>query len=822
MKPPTGLLALLCLAGFSLAATASEASKPVWRSELLTQGLVEIDVKLDGVRELWLVVNDGGNGIAYDWANWIEPRVETADGTIKLTELQWKSAQSGWGKPHVGKNCEGRPMSTDGKTFEEGIGVHSNSVIRYELPAGARRFTAKAALDDGGTSQGGGSSVIFMVFTAEPPRAAISPTPAGSDRGTGWDAALASSAQSLLPEDLEATLFASEPILINPTNIDVDARGRVWVTEGSNYRRYAGTRPEGDRIVILEDTTGDGRADLAKTFYQHPEIDSALGICVLGNSVIVSCSPHILRLTDTTGDDKADQREVLFSGISGQQHDHGAHAFVFGPDGKLYFNIGDAGRQLKTPDGQPVVDLAGNEVSDRGQPYRKGMVFRCNPDGSQLEVLGHNFRNNYEVAVDSFGALWQSDNDDDGNKAVRINYVMEFGNFGYTDERTGAGWSSERTNRESEIPDRHWYQNDPGVVPNLLITGAGSPCGITVYEGKLLPERFRNQMIHCDNGPRVVRAYPVEKSGAGYTATMENLMTSTDGWFRPSDVCVAPDGSLYVADWHDPGVGGHGMGDNDLETMRGRIYRIAPPGHKATAPKLDLKTPAGRIEALCSPNSATRYLAWTAYREMGAAAINELNGLWKSAGDDPLTARHRVRALQLLVRIDGQGPRVAEALADPNPDIRVAGLRITRSIGLDLIAPLEKLVNDPAPEVLRECAIALRGHDSPKAPQLWAALAKRHDGSDRWYLEALGIGAHGNEAAFFDAWLAEVGDGWDTPAGRDIIWRSRAPKAATHLAKLILSEATPEAEKPRYIRSLDFISGPEKDAALIEMLGAGL
>jgi hypothetical protein len=93
---------------------------------------------------------------------------------------------------------------------------------------------------------------------------------------------------------------------------------------------------------------------------------------------------------------------------------------------------------------KPVIDLDGNEVNSHGKPYRMGMVFRCNLDGSEVETLAWNFRNNYEVCVDSFGTVWQSDNDDDGNKGVRINYVMEYGNFGYTDEMTGAGWGAKR------------------------------------------------------------------------------------------------------------------------------------------------------------------------------------------------------------------------------------------------------------------------------------------------------------------------------------------------------------------------------------------
>src|ERR1041385_3630852 len=472
-------------------------------------------------------------------------------------------------------------------------------------------------------------------------------------------------------------------MLVNPTSIDIDHRGRVWVCEGANYRvseqmkrPWGVQRPGGDRILILEDTNGDGRADKATVFYQDMEVNAALGICVLGNKAIVSCSPHVFVLTDTDGDGVADKRELLFTDIKGNDHDHAVHAFQFGPDGKLYFNFGNAGDHLRLPGpslkeiplhgpiakeemmtGPVAMDPEGNRVvADGKNHYREGLVFRCNPDGSQVEVLGWNFRNNFEVAVDSFGTLWQSDNDDDGNKGVRINYVMESGNFGYKDEKTGAAWKVPRTGWEEEIPSRHWHQNDPGVVPNLLQTGAGSPTGLCIYEGKLLPEIFRGQMIHCDAGPRVVRAYPVKNSGAGYSAEMVNILTTEDTWFRPSDVCVAPDGSLIVADWNDGGVGGHNMADPTLATMTGRLYRIAPKGHKPSVPKIDLASAQGCVAALQSPNNATRYLAWTKLHEMQGAAEKELVKLWN--GSD---ARLRARALQLLARISGSEKRYVEA-----------------------------------------------------------------------------------------------------------------------------------------------------------------
>lgn len=619
-----------------------------------------------------------------------------------------------------------------------------------------------------------------------------------------------------LRDGLEATLFASEGRVVNPTNMDIDDRGRVWITEGVNYRPDLNpgnpVNEEGDRIVILEDTDGDGTADSEKVFYQGREVDSALGIMVLGNRVFISRSPYVYIFSDTTGNDEADTMEVLFSGIGGEQHDHGVHAFVFGPDGRLYFNSGDAGTQIHDADGNIIVDMAGNEVRTDGQPYRKGMVFRTNPDGSEFEVLGHNFRNNYEVAIDSYGTLWQSDNDDDGNRSVRINFVMEYGNYGYTDEVTGAGWRSPRIHMEEEIHRRHWYQNDPGVVPNLLDTGAGSPTGILIYEGNLLPEIFHNQMIHSDAGPNVVRAYPVEPEGAGYRASVEEMMKGVDNqWFRPSDVTVAPDGSVFVADWYDPGVGGHQV--RALED--GRIYRIAPENTPYRVPAVDYSTPESSVEALKSPNHATRAKAWLRLNEWGEEAEEALLALWNSGEPDRL----RARALWLLSGLEGSGAEyLSQALSDPNPDLRITGLRAARLLDLDLIPILEELVDDPSPQVRREAAIALRHHDSSRAAGLWAELAQQYDGEDRWYLEALGIGADRQWDRYFEQWLALRDGEWNDSAGRDIVWRARADAAVPMLATIIKDSSIPDEEKPRYFRAFDFHSPERIESTIFSLL----
>jgi putative membrane-bound dehydrogenase-like protein len=625
--------------------------------------------------------------------------------------------------------------------------------------------------------------------------------------------------QMKVAEGLAFSLYAMEPEVVNPTDIDVDSKGRVWVCEGANYRvwqKWGKQRAGGDRIQVFEDTDGDGVADKVTTFYQGDEINAALGICVLGDKVYVSRSPDVFVFEDKDGDLKADGKPTkLFTGIQGVDHDHGVHAFVFGPDGRLYFNMGNEGKEVNLPAGGRAKDEEGNEIVTNGKPYRMGLALRMNPDGS-IEVAGHNFRNNYELAVDSFGSIWQSDNDDDGNRGVRINYVMEHGNFGYVDEMTGAGWGQQRTGWETEIPLRHWHLNDPGVVPNLVQTGAGAPTGIMVYEGDLLPEVFRNQVIHCDAGARVVRAYPVEKSGAGYSASITNLLWSDDSWFRPSDVAAGPDGSLYVADWNDAGVGGHYMADQSLETMTGRIYRVAPAGKKATVPTWDLASAKGAVEALKSPNQATRYLAWQALHGMGAKAGKELGRLWKSPNP-----RFRARALHLLARIPGEQAKWVDAAAkDADADIRITGLRIAVEEGAAIAPLVERLAHDSSAQVRRECALALRHSKAPEAPALWAALADQHKAGDRWELEALGIGADSQWDAYLGAWLKLKGSAWNTAAGREIVWRSRSKQTPDLLVGILADKTLPPAERDHYMRSFDFLSGPEKDAALVKLLTA--
>ena len=300
----------------------------------------------------------------------------------------------------------------------------------------------------------------------------------------------------------------------------------------------------------------------------------------------------------------------------------------------------------------------------------------------------------------------------------------------------------------------------------MLQTGAGSPAGICVYEGRLLPKRFWDQVIHCDPGPNAVRAYPATTDGAGYSASIDPIMTGTgDKWFRPIDPCVAPDGSLFVTDWYDPGVGGHQQQDR----AHGRLFRIAPLGSEYTVPKFDYSTAKGAADALRNPNLAVRYKAWTALHKMGAQAEPELLKMYSDSNP-----RYQARALWLLGKIDGRQSHYVElAMNDSNPDIRITAIRLAKQLGMTPSQVCQKLADDPSAAVRRSLALALAFDSSDTMPAVWGKLAAAYDGNDRWYLEALGIGSDQRAEECYDAWLAAVDGRWDTPSGHDIAWRVR-------------------------------------------------
>ena len=351
-----------------------------------------------------------------------------------------------------------------------------------------------------------------------------------------------------MPEGLEVTVWAQSPMLKNPTNIDIDAAGRIWVTEGVNYRRHKERDPKGDRVMVLEDTDGDGRADKSTPFVQEPTLVAPLGIAVIGNKVIVSNAPDLIVYTDVDGDrvfnPAVDKREVLLTGFDGRNHDHALHSVTFGPDGRWYFSQGNAGAHFtdrggKTfrvgsaynpvPDGgaQPVFgspppSYAGAK-SDDGHVYVGGFSARMQSNGMGVEILGFNFRNSYEQTVTSFGDIFHNDNDDP--PACRTTYLMEYGNLGFFSRDGKRYWNADRRPGQS-IPTAEWRQEDPGVIPSGDVYGGGAPTGIVFNEGDGLGKKWRGLLLSAEAARNTIFGYFPKAQGAGYQLDRMNFLTS--------------------------------------------------------------------------------------------------------------------------------------------------------------------------------------------------------------------------------------------------------------------------------------------------------
>ncbi len=647
-----------------------------------------------------------------------------------------------------------------------------------------------------------------------------------------------------VPPGVTVNLWSQSPLLFNPTAIDVDARGRVWVAEGVNYRRWGGRNPglehpRGERIVVLSDFHGDGRGSHAEVFVEDPDLVVPLGIAVFGNRVFVSCSPNLYVYTDDDLDGKSDRRATFLTGFGGHDHDHGLHSVVYGPDLRLWFNAGNAGPHLVQDrggfhlrsgslyrDGGAV--LADNKpglVSSDGRVWTGGLVLSIDEDGSGLAVHSHNFRNNYELALDAFGNVFQSDNDDDGNRACRALWCLEGGNHGYFSADGARMWGADRRPGQ-DTWNAHWHAEDPGVVPPGLRLGAGGPTGVAVYESDRLGAWLDGRLLCADAGAGKVYALRPRAAGAGFefepgvliAARATNDDGERRGWFRPSDVCAAPDGTIYVADWSDPGVGGHAMADRQAH---GRILRLVPTGQWVYPRHYELAHVAGRIEALASPSPNVRALAARALvtaRSMEARAA--LTGLFE--GDAP---RLRARALWLLARIDG--PRttaLAAALKDADADLRVTAVRALRAVGGDVLQHAPALAADPSPAVRRELCVALRGVPLERSRAALLALARGYDGEDRAYLEAFGLAAEEHAAALWPDLVAQLGDPdplrW-SPAFAGLAWRLHPEAAVPGLAARARDAALPLAERRRMTDALAFVEARAAGEAMVDLAVSG-
>lgn len=658
-----------------------------------------------------------------------------------------------------------------------------------------------------------------------------------------------------VPDGLEVTLWAASPLLHNPTNIDIDRDGRIWVAEGARYRSHHARQPEGDRIVVLQDTDGDGKADSTHTFVQEPALIAPLGVSVIDNKVVVAQPPDLIVYTDVDRnlrfDPAVDTREVLLTGFQGINHDHSLHSVTVGPDGKWVFNAGNTGAMFTDRSGKtfrifgsyrpkPVgpftfphdpAEFAG-KPSDDGHVYTGGFTARMNPDGTGVEIIGHNYRNSYEQSVTSLGDVFQNDNDDP--PACRVSWVMEYANFGFSSNDGQRTWQADRRPGQS-IPVAEWRQEDPGMTPVGDVYGGGSPTGNVFYENGALGPAWEGTFLAAEAGRNEVFSYQPTRQAAGFALDRKIFMTSNakqqyagsdfiggnstakgavETLFRPSDIAVGPDGALYVSDWIDARVGGH----QDLdEFMSGAIYRIAPKGFVSKAPAFDATTIDGLITALRSPAVNVRAIGFEGLKARGAAAVDAVAALL-----DDSSQYMRGRAIYLLSQLGAEGRQRAglpESHADPA--LRIAAYRAMRRASLDVIPVAASLARDTDPGVRREVALSMRDQPAATAMDILVEVARGFDGQDRSYLEALGTGATGKEPALYERLRRELGVADDPMAWSGtfarIAWRLHVPAAVPDLSARAQSSNLSLADRRLAIDTLAFIKDPAASKAMLAL-----
>ena len=493
-----------------------------------------------------------------------------------------------------------------------------------------------------------------------------------------------------VPDGFEIQLYASEPDIGKPINLTFDAKGRMWVTQSFEYPFPAEPGKGSDRITILEDTDGDGKADVFTNF--SDTLNIPIGLFPVGDGAVAYSIPSVYRFTDSNGDGKADATKILVGPFEHRDTHGMVNNFMRGFDGWIHACHGFTNRStVAGADGDSIRMISGN-------------TFRFRPDGSRVEHMTHGRINPFGLAYDEMGYLYSTD-----CHTSPLYQLIRGGDYTQWGKEEGMGFAPDMKPLEKE---------------------ATALAGLAYYADDLYPEPYRSNFYIGDAvASRVYRNSFTFKGSSPVGKLEEEFVLSEDPWFRPVDVKLGPDGALYIADFYNSIIGHYEVPLNHpkRDKIRGRIWRITYKGESNAMLDLTTAGSPALIAALDHDNLVVRLAAADQLAErVGNTAAGGLEGLLDNAEVSP---RAYVHALWVLHRINALSQaRIERAATHDEVLIRLHTMRVLLEMDYPdktYFTLVAKALQDTDPHVRRAATELLVKF--PDMPTLMTAISERRN-----------------------------------------------------------------------------------------------